>query len=232
MEPTGSLLSKPFLLAVLTILGVSFTIGMLLPVLPLYAKGPLGTGNLGVGLAVAAASPTALLFQPLAGRIGDRRGRRVLVIFGPLIVAVSVAAYTFADTLWTLVLLRLVTGVGEGIVFVGAATVINDLAPEHRRGEAVSLYSLGVWGGLALGPVVGEAVLSHASFDAVWLTASGCAFLAAVAGFALTGDPAGNGPACVIREDHPPGCARARPRAHRLRLRIRRIQRLRGALRA
>lgn len=186
MEPSGRLLSKPFLLAVLTILGVSLTIGMLLPVLPLYAKGPLETGNLGVGLAVAAASPTALFFQPLAGRLGDRRGRRVLVILGPLIVAVSVAAYTLADTLWTLVLLRLVTGVGEGIVFVGAATVINDLAPEHRRGEAVSLYSLGVWGGLALGPVLGEVVLSRGSYDAVWLTAAACAFLAALAGFALT----------------------------------------------
>ena len=185
MQPSDRVFSKPFLLAVLTILGVSFTIGMLLPVLPLYAKGPLGTGSVGVGLAIAAASPTALFFQPLAGRLGDRRGRRVLVIYGPLIVAASVAAYSFVDSLWTLVLLRLVTGVGEGLVFVGAATVINDLAPEHRRGEAVSLYSLGVWGGLAIGPVVGEVVLSRGSYDAVWLTAAGCALLAALAGVAL-----------------------------------------------
>jgi MFS family permease len=63
--------------------------------------------------------------------------------------------------------------------------VINDLAPEERRGEAVSLYSLGVWGGLALGPLLGEAVLGDDRYDAVWLTAATCALLAAVAGFTL-----------------------------------------------
>lgn len=185
MEPTR-LVSRQFVLAVMTILGVSMSIGLLLPVLPLYAKGPLDVGNVGVGLAVAAASPTALLIQPIAGRLGDRRGRRILVIAGPLIVAVSVAGYTFADSLSTLVVLRLVTGVGEGIVFVGAATIVNDLAPESRRGEAVSLYSLGVWGGLAIGPVLGEVVLHQSGYDAVWLTAAASALLAAGAGLVLS----------------------------------------------
>ena len=204
MRQAERLLTRPFLLAVLAILGVSLTIGMLLPVLPLYAKGPLGTGSVGVGLAVAAASPTALLFQPLAGRIGDRRGRRVLVIFGPLVVAVSVAAYTLVDSLGALVALRLVTGIGEGCIFVGAATVINDLAPEERRGEAVSLYSLGVWGGLAIGPVLGEVVLAHGSFDAVWLTASACASLAMLAGLAIPETrPVTAGPPAHGRLVHP-----------------------------
>ena len=183
--PTDRVLTRPFVLAVLAILGVSFPIGMLLPVLPLFAKGPLGTGSIGVGIAIAAASPTALLVQPLAGRLADRRGRRVLVIVGPLIVAASVATYTLVDTLAVLVLLRLVTGIGEGMVFVGAATVVTDVAPEERRGEAVSLYSLGVWGGLAIGPVVGEAILSHTSYDTVWLAAAGCALGSALAGIAL-----------------------------------------------
>jgi len=180
------LVTRPFVLAVLAIFGVVLAIGMLLPVLPVYAKGELGAGSIGVGLAVAAASPTALLFQPLAGRIGDRRGRRILVLLGPLIVAVSVAAYIFVDTLWALVLLRLVTGIGEGMIFVGAATVINDLAPERRRGEAVSLYSLGVWGGLAIGPVLGEVILGRSGYDAVWLAAAASALFAALAGVALT----------------------------------------------
>jgi MFS family permease len=185
VPPSSSLLTRPFVLAVLTTLGAFLMIGMLLPVLPVYAKGPLGEGSVGVGLAVAAASPTALLVQPFAGRLGDRRGRRVLVISGPLVMAVSAAAYTLADDLWTLVALRLVSGAGEGLVFVGAATVINDLAPEERRGEAVSLYSLGVWGGLALGPLLGELVLGDGRYDAVWLTAAGCALLATLVALAL-----------------------------------------------
>jgi MFS family permease len=201
---SGRLVSRQFILAVFTILGVSMTIGLLLPVLPVYAKDSLHVGNVGVGLAVAAASPTALLFQPLAGRLGDRRGRRILVIVGPLVAATSVAAYTFADSLSTLVLLRLVTGIGEGMVFVGAATIVNDLAPESRRGEAVSLYSLGVWSGLALGPVLGEVVLHQGGYDAVWLTAAGCSLFAAGAGLVLTETrPENTGPVTRGRLIHP-----------------------------
>jgi MFS family permease len=198
------LLTRPFLLAVGAELGVCLTIGMLLGALPLYAKGPLGAGDVGVGLAVAALSPSAIFFQPIAGRLGDRRGRKVLVVAGALLVAVSVAAYTVASTLPILVGLRLVTGVGEALIFVGAATMITDLAPEARRGEAISLYSLGLWGGLAMGPFLGELVLGDGRYDAVWLAAAGCALFAAACGLALPETrPAATGPSQPARLLHP-----------------------------
>lgn len=185
MQPPPRLLTTPFLLAVLATFGVFASIGMLLPVLPLYAKGPLDVGSVGIGFAVAAASPTALLFQPVAGRLGDVRGRRLLVVAGPLLMAASIAAYAPVDTFWALVALRLVTGIGEALAFVGVATVINDLAPDERRGETISLYSLGVWGGLALGPLLGEIVLGAGRYDAVWLAAAALTLGSALVGLLL-----------------------------------------------
>lgn len=179
------LLTRPFVLTVVAEFGVFLTIGMLLPVVPVYAKDALGAGSVGIGIAVAAVSPTALLFQPLFGQLGDRHGRRLLVTLGPLVVAAVVAAYTFADTLWLLVALRLVGGVGEALLYVGAATIVTDLAPTSRRGEALSLYSLGLWGGLALGPVAGETVLGDGRYDAVWLTAAGCSVAAGLIALTL-----------------------------------------------
>jgi MFS family permease len=90
------------------------------------------------------------------------------------------AAYTLVGSLGALLGLRLVTGIGEAFSFVGVATVVNDLAPEDRRGETVSIYSLGVWGGFAVGPVLGEAVLGESRYDAVWLVAAGFALCAAL----------------------------------------------------
>ncbi len=185
MPRSDRVLTAPFLLAVVGTLGVFLSIGMLLPVLPVYAKGPLDAGNVGIGLAVAAASPTALLFQPIAGRLGDRRGRRLLVIVGPLVMAGSIAAYTATGSLGALLALRLATGVGEAMAFVGFATVVNDLAPEERRGETISLYSLGVWGGLALGPLLGETVLGDGRYDAVWIVSGGFALAASLVALAL-----------------------------------------------
>src|SRR5688500_16259017 len=102
---------------------------MLLPVLPRFAEGPLGAGPVGIGLAVGANSITALLFQPPAGRLGDIYGRRVLLVGGTALTAVSFAACALADSLPLIVGARLLTGLGEALWFVGAATVVNDLAP-------------------------------------------------------------------------------------------------------
>ena len=179
------LLTRAFLLVVLAEFALCLSLGMLLAVVPVYADDALAVGSFGVAVTVSAASPLILVTQPLAGRLGDRRGRRVLIVAGALVAAASVAGYALADSLQTLIALRLLTGVGEAMLLVGAATMITDLAPAHRRGEALSLYSLGLWGGLALGPLVGELVLSGDQFDNVWFLAAGCCLAAALIGLTL-----------------------------------------------
>ena len=64
--------------------------------------------------------------------------------------------YGLVDALWWLIAIRVVTGIGEAAFFVGAATMITDLSPPDRRGEAVSYWSVAVYGGLAFGPALGE----------------------------------------------------------------------------
>ena len=202
MQPER-VLTRPFVLTVVTEFALCLSIGMLLAVIPVYADDELGVGSFGVALAVAAVSPMLLVCQPIAGRIGDRRGRRILVVAGGLVAGVSVVSYTLVDSLEALIALRVFTGVGEGLLLVGAATIVADLAPEHRRGEALSLYSLGLWGGLALGPVLGELALGEDRFDAVWLLAGGCCLAAALIGLSLpetgrAGSPAGGSPTRLV----------------------------------
>ena len=184
MQPER-VLTKPFVLTMLAEFALCTSIGMLLAVVPVYADEDLGVGCFGVAVAVAAVSPMVLVCQPLAGRYADRRGRRILMVAGAAIAALSIAGYVVADSLPLLVVLRLLTGAGEAMVLVGAATMVTDLAPEHRRGEALSLFSLGLWGGLALGPILGELVLRETHFDAVWLVAASFCLAAAVIGLTL-----------------------------------------------
>jgi MFS family permease len=179
------ILSKPFVLTMLAEFALCMSIGMLLAVVPVYANDELGAGSFGVALAVAAVSPMVLVCQPIAGRVGDRRGRRLLIVVGGIVTAVSVAAYVLVDSLALLVGLRLLTGAGEAMLLVGAATMITDLAPERRRGEALSVFSLGLWGGLALGPLLGELVLGQSRFDLVWLLAAAFCLAAGLIGLAL-----------------------------------------------
>lgn len=169
-----------------------FSYGATLPVLPLLVRDRLGLGDFAVGVAGAAYAVTSVFARPMAGRLGDRAGRKILVTGGSAIVGVCTIATIAAEPIarpltgmWALafiVSIRLLLGIGEGAEFTGAATMINDMAPEARRGEAVSLFTLSLYGGLALGPVAGEAVLGAGRFNAAWMFAGAVALLAALLG--------------------------------------------------
>ena len=126
-------------------------IGVVLPAVPRYVKHKLDGGSLAVGVAVGALFVGAVILRPLAGRIGDRYGRRLLVIGGATIVGVSMLGYALANSLGLLIAARILTGLGEAAFFVGAATMITDLAPVERRGEAISYWSVAVYSGFAFG---------------------------------------------------------------------------------
>ena len=64
-------------------------IGAVLPVLPRYVTGPVGAGDLAVGLVVGDFAATAFVGRPIGGRLADRRGRRSVVLAGLLICAVA-----------------------------------------------------------------------------------------------------------------------------------------------
>ncbi len=173
------LVTAPFVLVTAATFAYFCALGMLIPVIPRYVEDDLGGGGLEVGLAVGAFAASAALCRPLLGRLGDQRGRRLLVVGGALVVALSVAGYVLASTVALLVLLRLVSGVGEAAMFVGAATSIQDMAPADRRGEAASYFSIALYGGLALGPPIGEVLYTHHGAHLIWLLAAGAALVAA-----------------------------------------------------
>lgn len=172
--------------AFLAILGATLAyfiaLGATIPLLPLFVKGPLSHGSVAVGFASASYAIGALAVRPLVGRLGDRKGRRMLIVGGAAVAAASFALYMVAHSLLVLILLRLMGGIGEAAFFTGTATAVADMAPQARRGEAVSLYSLGLYFGIAVGPFIGETLLGGTHFDRVWLLAAGGIGLASLLG--------------------------------------------------
>ena len=156
--------------------------GMIVPVLPRFVEGPLGGSDFAVGVVVGAFGLGAVILRPFAGRVGDRAGRRVLVLSGAVIAALAAASMVVADSVPLLVAARVVQGIGEAAFWVGIATTAADLAPEKRRGEGMSYFSFAVYTGTAFGPALGELVLDAGSYDTVWLTAAALFTLAALLG--------------------------------------------------
>jgi len=195
----GRLLTMPFALITLTALAYFTALGTLLPTFPKYIEDDLGGSGLVVGVAVGIFSISAAILRPWAGRFGDRRGRRLLVVGGALLVALSVAGYALVDNVAILIAMRIVTGAGEAAAFVGLATAVQDLAPSDRRGEAASYFSVAVFAGLAIGPTLGERIARNHGYHTTWVCAGALALLAAAFGSATpVGEPSNYKPRTVL----------------------------------
>jgi MFS family permease len=185
--PSERLLTPAFLLVAVATLAYFIADGIILPITPRYAEGPLGADPVQVGMVIGAFSVSAILLRPWVGRLADRRGRRLLMIVGAAVFAVSMLGHLVAVNLPLLFGMRLLLGAAEALFFVGALTAISDLAPEGRRGEAISFFSLSLYLGIGIGPLIGEAALGvEERYPLVWLLAAGMAGVACLLALRVT----------------------------------------------
>ena len=184
---------RPELAAFLGVFGATFlcflAIGAVLPVLPQFVRGPVHAGDVAVGVVIGAFALTAFFGRPLGGRLADRRGRKFVHLVGLAICVVAGALLFLPLGVPGLVFARLVLGLGDGWVFTAGVTWAVDLTPADRRGQAIGIFGLAIWGGLALGAVIGETLHQAAGYEAVWAFATLAPLLGLLAGsFIRPGD--------------------------------------------
>jgi MFS family permease len=175
----SAVLTPQFVALIIAGLGFFFAAGTTTPLLPRFVRGPLASGDVAVGVTGGVFAVGALIIRPTAGRLGDRYGRTIPMIIGGLLMAASLATYGLATNLAMLIASRFVTGIGEALFFVGAITLVNDLAPDDRRAEAVSYFSVAVYLGIGLGPFIGERLYDSVSFRTAFAVAGSFALIAA-----------------------------------------------------
>ncbi len=166
---TPRLVTPAFIAIAASVFAFFTASALFIPATPRFTAGPLGGDDLAVGLVVGSFSVSSLLLRPFAGRWADRYGRRRMLILGSIVQVAAAAGHLLADTAELLVVMRLLLGVAEALYFVGAFAAATDLAPEERRGEAVSLVSTALYLGVAVGPVLAEALYGAAGFDLIWI---------------------------------------------------------------
>lgn len=179
VAPTDRLITRPFVVVTLAGLAFFMYIGTLLPLIPLFIEGPLGGGEFSVGLNVAVFAGAAIVARPVIGRLANRFGRRAVMIGGALVAATGGFGISQVEAIAPLLAFRMLTGVGEAAMFVGAATLIADLSPRDRRAEGASYFSVAVFTGLGLGPVLGEWLLDDTEFERTFIVGGMFAVLAA-----------------------------------------------------
>jgi MFS family permease len=121
---------------------------------PIKKEFGLHDWQLGVLSGLAFAAFYSTLGIPIA-RMADHRNR-VSIITASLVVWSAFTAVTgFAKNFWHLLIARIGVGVGEAGCSPPAYSIISDYFEPRKRATALSIYSMGVYGGGALGFLVG-----------------------------------------------------------------------------
>jgi DHA2 family multidrug resistance protein-like MFS transporter len=104
----------------------------------------------------------ALLFS--WGVMGDRIGRKKVLIIGLTIFGVASAIAAFSASSGMLIGMRAVMGVGGAAVLPTTLAIITVVFPPHERGKAIGAWAAAVGAAVALGPVLGGILLQHPSW--------------------------------------------------------------------
>jgi len=168
-EPVGkrSLSGRLVLLLALAMLVNYADRGSLAVAAPLLSR-ELAIGPAGMGLLLSAFFWSYSLAQPLAGMVVQRWPIRWVLAGALLAWSVATALCGFAAGFVSLFALRMLTGLGESVIYPANARVLSEHAPPHQRGQANGAISAA----MALGPVVGTLagglVLAHFGWQPVF----------------------------------------------------------------
>jgi len=152
------------------------SIGLPLAVLPLFVHQRLGYSAAIAGLVISIQYVATLASRPWAGRISDRAGAKVAVLWGMAACAVSGALLIVAAScseprisLSVLVLSRLVLGVGESLGSTGSTLWgITSIGPTHTA-RVISFNGISTYGAISLGAPLGVVIERQWGLGAIGL---------------------------------------------------------------
>lgn len=160
--------------------------------LPGFLK-ELGAGELEIGVLFGVTAGTAILARPAIGRIMDRRGRRPIILAGGLLAAISCALYlTVVDLGPWVYLVRVLQGLAEAMLFASMFAFAADILPASRRIEGIGLFGIAGMVPIAVGGLLGDAILAGGDFRALFVVSALLAAAGIVASLPLAEPSAGS----------------------------------------
>ncbi|HUV59256.1 MAG TPA: MFS transporter [Desulfatiglandales bacterium] len=135
-----------------------------------------------IGIIMGVFALSSVLCRPWISNMIDRIGRKRSYTIGCSIMSVLPLIYllfrgNLSHFYLSLILVRIVHGVGLAICFTASFTYIADIVPEGRLNEGIGMFGVTGLTGLAIGPVIGEIIITEFGSSVFFLAATGMATL-------------------------------------------------------
>lgn len=159
--------------------------GAFLGFFPPYARS-IGLNDAQIGLVMGGQLATTMLAKPLSGRLSDRLGRKPMILVGLLLCAVTLPVVPTLTSLWLLLSVSALFGLGVAIVTPSTTALVADLVKTRRMGSAMGVFGT-IWDcGEAAGPIMAGFLIASLSYApafgliAILMAAISVLFLVAV----------------------------------------------------
>jgi MFS family permease len=140
--------------------------------LPGFLKS-LGANEMEIGTIFSLMAVAAIAVRPLVGRGMDTWGRRVMMLGGGIANVVVLALYLTVHEIGPWVyLVRIGHGITEATLFTAFFTHAADLVPAERRTEGIALFGVSGLISISIGALLGDLILSHGSYTALFATSA------------------------------------------------------------
>lgn len=160
--------TRPYILLWCSELVLFASFYVMLAVFPLYILELGGTATQ-VGVLLAIAGIVQLIASPICGRAVDVYGRKPMSLFGMATSAVVTAAFILTRSVWLFSLPLMARSVTNSAAMAASRTLVLDLTPPSRRGEAISMFTVSANVAIAFAPPLGLAIFHRWGADATFL---------------------------------------------------------------
>jgi EmrB/QacA subfamily drug resistance transporter len=107
--------------------------------------------------------------QPVAGKLGDRHGRRAFILGGLAVFGGASLGAALAPSLALLIAFRVLQAISGAVVFPNGAGLIRELIPAERRGRAFGLVGGCLAVAAGLGPLLGGLLVRVGDWDTIFV---------------------------------------------------------------
>jgi len=143
-------------------------LGVILPILPLYAKN-LGATGLWLGAIFAGFSISRSVLMPFIGKYSDKSGiRKTFIAAGLFVYSCSSLGYIYSTDVFSLLLVRIVQGACSAMIVPIAMAYIGDITPKDREGSYMGLFTVSLFLGFGIGPLFGGLIMDFFSMNAAF----------------------------------------------------------------
>jgi len=171
------MIKKVFPVLALAVFSSMLGVGIISPLLPLYAEN-MGATGIWLGIIFASFSVSRAIIMPIAGRLSDRYGRKLFLGTGLLLYAIISLCFIWANSVSQLALIRLLHGIAAGMIMPIAQAYIGDISPEGEEGKWMGYFNAAFFTGFGFGPLIGGTLTEHLGMTIAFSTMSGLNLLA------------------------------------------------------